>query len=286
MKNTVIHCWTNNCNNVKYNPNDVSSYWGIGDLIRGTIKLYQLQKYLNFNLIVDISLHPLSYFIENTVHDYSTIIEENKNNISYYFIYTLKDYLDKELNNINNNQKEKIILLTTNDKTIETIPITNQCKQFMMNILKPNQEFQHYLDTIINNLPIKSYNIFHIRLGDNFLIKNSTDTINFKEFVDNFITSNSLNPTEDIIITDNKLLKKYIQTETDLFTLNTNITHLGIDNEKDIIRDTLVEFFLLKDAKQIKTYSIYEWISGFVIWISKIYDIPLLHIKSKTEKLN
>jgi hypothetical protein len=52
MKNTVIHVWTNNCSNIKYDSKDTSSYWGIGDLIRGTIKLFQLQRYLKFNLIV------------------------------------------------------------------------------------------------------------------------------------------------------------------------------------------------------------------------------------------
>ena len=57
---TVIHVFTNKCCNIKYNPNDTSSYWGIGDLIRGTMKLYQYSQIMKFNYYVDISLHPIS----------------------------------------------------------------------------------------------------------------------------------------------------------------------------------------------------------------------------------
>jgi len=140
---TVIHVWTNNCCNIKYNPNDTSSYWGIGDLLRGTIKLFQLQSSLKFQLFVDISLHPISAFIENSTHNYTNLIENNKHNIPYYYIDTLKPYLSEKYkqnkqcssDELNNDQ---IILLTTNDKTIETLPITDNCKVFIKKILKPN----------------------------------------------------------------------------------------------------------------------------------------------------
>jgi hypothetical protein len=307
MKYTVIHVWTNKCSNIKYNPNDTSSYWGLGDLIRGTIKLFQLQRYLKFNLVVDISLHPISHFIENTNTDnkYLQFINKNKNNIPYFYIDKLKPYLlealDKSLaktllsisdNNIdivldaNNNICEKIILLTTNDKNIETLLITDECKIFIKNIFKQKLEFQYYYENIINNFPNnykeKKYSILHIRLGDNYLVKNDADdTIVFETLINKFITTNALKTNEDIIITDNKSLKNYIKNHNDLFTLDTIIAHTGINSEKEIIRDTLLEFFLLQNAKEIKTFSVYDWISGFVCWIAKIYDIPLLSIKNK-----
>ena len=309
MKNTVIHVWTNNCSNIKYDSKDTSSYWGIGDLIRGTIKLFQLQKYLKYNLVVDISLHPISYFIENpnTDNKYLQIINRNKNNIPYYYIDKLKPYLHKILDdNVNNNMNmnnnidivldvnnnnddvyEKIILLTTNDKNIETLPITDECKTFIKNIFKTKPEFQEYYENILHNFPInykdKKYSIFHIRLGDNYLVKNDDNTIIFETFINNFIDENVLKINEDIIITDNKLLKDYIKSRNDLFTSDTIIGHTGIDSEQDIIRDTLVEFFLLQNAKEIKTFSVYHWISGFVCWIAKIYDIPIISIKNKNK---
>ena len=276
---TVIHVWTNNCCNIKYNPNDTSSYWGIGDLIRGTIKLFQLQRYLKFQLIVDISLHPIAEFIEKPIHNYSNLIKQQQNNIPYYYIDTLKPYLLKTLNN---NEESQIILLTTNDKNIETLPITTECKEFIKKLFIPNPEFHNYLNEIINNLPIQEYNIFHIRLGDDFLVKKTHTINNYNELITKFISSNNLQPEKHIIITDNKELKEYIKNNTQLYTLNTNICHIGLNQiSNENIRDTLVEFFLLQYAQEITTFSIYHWISGFVQWASKIYDIPIIVLNNK-----
>ena len=276
---TIIHVWTNNCCNIKYNPEDTSSYWGLGDLIRGTIKLFQLQRYLKFQLIVDISLHPIAEFIEKPIHNYSNLIKQQQNNIPYYYIDTLKPYLLKTLNN---NEESQIILLTTNDKNIETLPITTECKEFIKKLFIPNPEFHNYLNEIINNLPIQEYNIFHIRLGDDFLVKKTHTINNYNELITKFISSNNLQPEKHIIITDNKELKEYIKNNTQLYTLNTNICHIGLNQiSNENIRDTLVEFFLLQYAQEITTFSIYHWISGFVQWSSKIYDIPIIVLNNK-----
>lgn len=282
---TVIHVWTNNCCNIQYNPNDTSSYWGLGDLLRGTIKLYQLQKYLKFNLIVDFSLHPISEFMENPPHNYNDIIKTNLHNIPYYYIDNLKPYLKEELQNSSscNDNTEKIILLTTNDKVIETMPITEQCKTFIKDILKPKLEFQEYITNFINNLIIKDFNILHIRLGDDTLVKNNIIS-NYEEIIKQLIATNILDSKTDLILTDNYNLKQYIlQYRKDLYTLDTNIAHTGMNTESQKIKDTLLEFFLLRHAKEIKTLSIYNWISGFVLWIAKIYDIPILSIKLKNK---
>ena len=66
---TVIHCWTHEFNINqdhlnKYNYlKEKDFYFGLGDLIRSTIKLYYLSKTLGFNFIVDIQLHPISEYL-------------------------------------------------------------------------------------------------------------------------------------------------------------------------------------------------------------------------------
>ena len=65
------------------NFKDTSGYWGLGDLIRGTIHLYQLSKKLNFKLIVDYQLHPISNFLKECNHEYSELIKSNKDNILF-----------------------------------------------------------------------------------------------------------------------------------------------------------------------------------------------------------
>jgi hypothetical protein len=57
-----------------------------------------------------------------------------------------------------------------------------------------------------------------------------------------------------------------------------DIGHIGKDNDDKLIKNTLLEFFIMTNANKIKTYSNYTWISGFVLWASYIYNIPLTQI--------
>ena len=49
-------------------------------------------------------------------------------------------------------------------------------------------------------------------------------------------------------------------------------------NNNQIIFDNLFEFFLQRKCNKIKTFSDYEWISGFVFWNSLMFDIPLINM--------
>ena len=278
-KKTVIHVLTNNCYNIKYNVNDTSSYWGIGDLIRGTIKLYQYSQIMNFDYYVDISLHPISKYLINPDHPYKQLVQDNKDKIIYFYIDKLKIPLKHKLRDKNC----KVIMLTTNDRIAECLPITNECKKFILNIFNPKPEFKDYIDNYIKSLDLNNdYGVCHFRLGDNSLIKNNNGINNLEKFLNRYIINNYICTKTDILLTDNKLLKKYILENNIMITPNTIIKHLGLDDndcnkEEDYgTRDTLVELFLLLNSKVIKSYTTYEWISGFVYWISIIKDIPII----------
>lgn len=52
--------------------------------------------------------------------------------------------------------------------------------------------------------------------------------------------------------------------------------HIGVHNNNLIgVKDTLLDFFIQSNSKKIKTFSPYSWISGFVHWNCKVFDIPL-----------
>jgi len=53
---------------------------------------------------------------------------------------------------------------------------------------------------------------------------------------------------------------------------------MGYLQHKDIIKDTLFEFFVLTRANSIKTHSVYRWLSGFARIANEIYDVPLQRI--------
>ena len=291
---TVIHVFTNNCCNIKYNPNDTSSYWGIGDLIRGTIKLYQYSQIMKFNYYVDISLHPISRYLINPNHPYHHLVKDNKDNIEYFYIDKLKaafqkspvktQDLEKPKRKYSVNDNDNVFMLTTNDRIIETLPITDDCKEFILSIFTPKPEFKLYFENYVKNiLNIEhNYGICHFRLGDDFLIKYENKMYDIEKFLNKYITNDYISVENDILLTDNKLLKKYVLDNKIMITPDTTIKHLGLDDdntkfEEDYgTRDTLVDFFLVLNSKVIKAYTTYTWISGFVFWCSVLKDIPLI----------
>jgi hypothetical protein len=54
------------------------------------------------------------------------------------------------------------------------------------------------------------------------------------------------------------------------------ITHLGegveLDNEK--VKNTLLDLYLISNANQILSYSVYEHGTGFSKWLAETYNIP------------
>ena len=78
---TIIQVWTHKCTN--HIQDNINGFWGLGDMIRGTIKLYQLCKKYNYNYIVDIRLHSISNFLNQMENPYSQLILDNADNIEF-----------------------------------------------------------------------------------------------------------------------------------------------------------------------------------------------------------
>lgn len=258
---TVIHTWVNN-------------YFGLGDLIRGTIKLYQLSKKLNFIYIVDIQLHPISNFLKIQPHGFSDFVKENKNHIVCK--HNVEEYIL--------NSQDKLLYFITNDGYENLEPITEDCKDFIKNLLTPNEKFLDYIENKMKLYKLEkyTYDILHFRLGDNngliegninedFFEKLSIKIDNYKEL--------SVEINSKVLISDNVKFKEFVKKKyIDITSFNVDVAHLGHHNHIDKIRDTVFEFFVLTKSKSINTYSVYEWISGFVYWVHQIYDIPLIKI--------
>lgn len=272
---TVIHVWTHEFNInkdhlSKYNYyNEKEFYFGLGDLMRSTIKLYELSKIMNFRLIVDLQLHPISSFLEIQKTDYSNYVLQNKNNIDYVCYGGVEDYI--------NESNTDVLLILTNDFFKGTI--TNDCKVFMKNILKPTTEYQQYIEYQLSTLPFSEYNIIHYRLNDDEF-KNSSTGKNI-EYLNNMIYSlNTNKENNDVLLTDSISFKEYSFLNSDVFIFDTKLCHLGLSKDYYAVRDTLFELFLITYSKKIKTYCKIHTVSGFVKWISEIYDIPIQILSS------
>ena len=267
---TVIHVLTHTFNINQEHLNrynylhETNFYFGLGDLLRSSIKLYNLSKIMQFKLIIDIQLHPMAAFLEVEKHEYSDYVLANKNNVDYVCYGAVEEY-------INTHSDTDIMLILTNDFYNDE-DISNDCKEFIKKIFTPNNTFKLFIQHKLNSLPFPTFNILHYRVSDNEFLKKG-ETLMLEQYLDHLKKHKEYN---DILITDTKKLKNYIFLNDDIFIFDTKICHLGLSTEPDEIRDTMFEFFLLTHASKIKTYCKIHSISGFIKWTGKIYDIPVI----------
>ena len=265
-KKTVILVWTRDCKNCIRTERD--NYWGFGDLIRGAIKLFQLSKTMGFNLIVHFDLHPISLFLEKRTSEYDPIIMQNKDNIEFVFPGCVETHIQ--------NSQDSVVYFLTNDFCDET-NITDECKDFMKTILSPNAE----LLNLLNNYNATEYTVLHMRFGDNVIInKNAIDNALIRS-VESRITHNLDVYAKNLFVCDSYFMKtelKHYLTENNIHSIDLDVGHIGYEQDREKIKNTLLEFFIIAKSNKIKTYSVYSWTSGFVVWISKIYGIPLEQI--------
>jgi len=88
MTKKIILFWQQEFANLPQTNKD--NFWGLGDLIRGTIATYQLSKKYNFELIIDIHNHPISNFLDFKKTEYS---DYNKNLIFFICNGELEKYI-------------------------------------------------------------------------------------------------------------------------------------------------------------------------------------------------
>lgn len=254
----------------------IANFWGLGDIIRGMFKTYQICKELNYEFIVDMHLHPISKFFKKKDHKYENFIKDRKDAINFtsnanQFIQSRKEHL--------------IIYFFTNDYYDYTIPLTEDCKNFIKEIFTPTDELEQYFNNYLKKIPYDTYNILHYRLGDDFIKndenQNQSNQNHINEFIYNF---NENKENNDILMSDSQTFKNHIKKINNIYTFDLDIGHIGYEKEDIKIKNTLCEFLIMSKAKKIKTYSCYYWVSGFVNSVSKLYDIPLINLKETPTK--
>jgi hypothetical protein len=139
---TIIHVWTQDF--LELDGSKSKEFFGFGDLIRCSIQLYKLCKCMNYNFILDISLHPISQFYNEYKHEYSELISQNKDKI-YHISATgncMLRYISKTI-------KEKDVLYFISNfgssiydpKFGEIEKETKERTDYFKKIFTPNEEF-------------------------------------------------------------------------------------------------------------------------------------------------
>ena len=262
---------------------------GFGDLLRGTMYLYKLSQQMKFTLIVDTQLHPVSQFLISHPHEYSNYVVQNKSKI-IHAINPQPSYIVNQLHNHALSHNPNPILITTNYSDNHQESPSVECRRFMRSILRPNDEFKTYFNNMCKSFKIpKHYSIMHFRLGDHDVVHKKSNLAHYKQLFD--IVNQNIKRIPNLhIIADSVQFKQYLRrvihpTLTDRI-IATKSVHLSYPNSDINIKETLFDFMLLTNARIIETHSVYGWISGFVQWVSHIFNVPLINLKPRIKPMN
>jgi hypothetical protein len=283
MTKTVIMVWVKTDSGT--NTNGTVKTYGFGDLLRGTIWLYQMSVKLGFNFAVDIRQHPISRHLLVNPHGrndacQNEYVDANIRKMKIIHCHEVAKFY--AIYNASLRTPEPL-LICTNMQCNEQLIV--ECKQFMKTLLTPNESFAKYITQQNDLYHISSqYSIIHIRLGDDGFFKNKPDNgFNMNEAAK--IISRYAEPT-DILMSDSFWFKQQLKSmNVNIAMFNTHPLHLGdlstrfVERIEDSFKETLYEFFTLTNASKIKTYSVYEWMSGFVKFAGLIYDVQLIDLK-------
>ena len=298
QKEFILNALHSSCNciinvyQLVYNENKIAS--GLGDFIRGSYFLIEFCRKYNFKYFIDLSNHPVKHFLKK----YNNVKLNDKIKNIYKKINKFKqDNFNPsiDINNfINNNSNKEIYFdfleyLSNEQKYNKNIFIynitfpnegmINNYKKIMRNIFEPTNKMELLINIKLKILNLKpySYEIIHIRCGDEYLLNNK---INNECLNIGFILSelDKLNPNKKyLLISDNNFIKTFIKEKYNFINmLHHDIVHTG-ENYEIIIKkleNTMLDFYLISKSKNVMAYSVYQHGSGFSKWCSLTYDIP------------
>lgn len=262
--------------NLKSNVDELHKN-GFGDKIRGALALHQFCVANEIPIVVDATEDICGRFLKNVKYnDFETEIRNQK-------VHSFNQFsdLDNEMKSLLKSN-DKICLITNCFPKNE---LSDEDKAFAKFVCTPTDEMKTLIDKSISILP-NNYGIQHFRFSDDVFNNDvSSDDLIFKKFFD--ILTKSYKPT-DVLITNSNNFKKYAKDNIGISTIPCfdesefcELAHIGEKTNEKELKQSFLEFFIVEGAKYIKTSSIYEWESNFVLWTRKIHDIPteFIHVQ-------
>jgi hypothetical protein len=267
---------------------------GLGDLIRGTMHLCELSQKYNFKLTVDTQFHPASrYLIASTTQENREYVLQNKDKILRYINSENGDktqLLEVMQTAMRNGRTEPMLIFTNLAEHLHVIPSAHS-KWFIRSVLTPNPEFQTAFVDMCKlhniNCADKTHSIIHFRVGDDDLVEHRINLAKYKECL-NVLDMHQVSGLMDdatYIISDSYWFKQFVRrvrphlASKVIVTKPIHLSHSCEDGKHDeMIMDTMFDFYLLINARVIKTYSSYTWVSGFVRWVSHAFNVPLVNL--------
>ena len=263
---------------------------GFGDFLRGCLSLLQISKRYHINCEFYINMQ-IRQYLKNT--EYNEIIDTVQSSINYYTnqntnfndsnlhslynYYEYNNFLEGFVSFCNETAIHKnTIYILTNAYPIQHI--TTDDRERVQYLLEPNEEMSQYIDIHLNNIRLspKSYNIIHIRLGDEYLINNQHIHESRLHHITQMISLHMDATTSYILLSDNNDLNMYISgMKSNIKTIINKKMHTGTEAELIDIKNTLLDFYIMSKSNYILSFSMYGHGSSFSKWCAEIYNIPI-----------
>ena len=270
---------------------------GFGDFIRSCFFIVQFCVKYGFEYEILIN-HPIALFLDKFYSNYQTENHLLNNKIT---MFTETNWVESVFNSENNIEqfllsKQKFNLFidylcslpVINNSVVsyniffpyDSISLEESDKIRLL--FEPSREMSEYVDDTLLSLDLvkKDFIVIQIRSGDSYL-KGENKIFNsvYFEVIKNEIIEVIFNNKEKnvLLIADNNEIKCLLNEHFNHFkTLLLDITHLGegVKLDKDEIKNTLLDFYLMAQASYIYSFTSYPHGSGFSYWCSKLYNIP------------
>jgi len=248
---------------------------GFGDKLRGAISTYQYCKEHKINLKIDATDDICSHFLKNVVIDNYDLIKDKEDILTLINEDKLYDKLSTELSKSNSIY---IYSNTTPRKELDDDDI-----EFAKYICEPSDLLKNEIQTKIKSLPL-NYGIKHFRFHDDIFKKDFDESDPL--FKKSFELLKSDYKENDVLISNSINFIKYSKEKINIKTIICDnnlckVEHIGESTDTNSVKNSFVDFFITCNAKNIKSYTVYDWPSNFVSWSSKIYNIPFENIQLK-----
>ena len=273
---------------------------GFGDFIRGCYFLLQFCSKYKFQPKI-IMNHPIAVFLEKFYKSFVLNQTLNKPLLRLVPMFTENNWKDSRFDTAN-----YIVDTVTNNKTIGdyvnylcSLKVTNNTifsynimfpydeiredhKKYVRDLLQPTEEIKLYVDSTLETLEVykNCYSVIHIRSGDKYLNDATKifDTAYFKKLIYEVNILISFNPDISyLLIADNNEIKLLLMERFPcLKAVFKSITHIGEGTvlEREKVKNTMLDFYLMANANSINSYTCYAHGSGFSYWCAITYNIP------------
>lgn len=313
---TVILVWSVKVCNIDYDPRNHSSYWGLGDLIRGACAVLSVCEKLGIRCIVDVHHHPACAYLTPVSHEYEDEVRKYLPRLRWEEFYAggldaLHTFVDKVSNYAN-----PLIFSTNSTLDIYESQLTPFTKHYMQRLLTPRSNVvQHFMARMAGDYGADATeharpHVFHIRLKDSNEDSHSchmcrldatptqeanAGTCKSPTKITSIVSSMSncnrcqiclLAATHgrkgDRLLSNSGAFKKWFATQHNgsvIAMTSTLPVHTGVCTHTTDVADTMYEFWIMCNAQSIKTYSDYGWTSGFANAAHYIFDVPVVDLK-------